>query len=95
MYYSAWRVLLPFLICWGGFALASVKMGILMKNIILLAFFVFWAFLSTQVVYAATVTCEVQEVRGDKIILVNCDAQRAKGFKPGNKVKLKLKKGKK
>ena len=46
--------------------------------------------------FSATVTCEVEEVSGSKIILKNCD-ERAKGFGKGNMVKVKLqqKKGKK
>lgn len=43
-------------------------------------------------VRAATVTCEVKSVQGSTIVLENCDAQRAKGFEPGSKVKIKLQK---
>jgi|GEM_PF-5649830 len=63
-----------------------------MKFIVLLIVFSSGFFISAQPVFSATVTCEVQAVQGDKIILINCNERRAKGFKPGNKVKLKLKK---
>jgi hypothetical protein len=39
---------------------------------------------------SATVSCEVQEVRGDVIILKNCNVKRAQGFRAGDKVKIKL-----
>jgi len=47
-------------------------------------------------VFSATVTCEVEEVSGARIVLNNCD-ERAKGFEKGNIVKVKLneKKGRK
>jgi hypothetical protein len=65
-----------------------------MKRVILLVAILAGVFLGVQPGVSATVTCEVQAVQGAKIILINCNEQRAKGFKPGDKVKLKLKKNK-
>ena len=52
--------------------------------------------LASAPAFSATVTCEVEEVNGGRIVLNNCD-ERAKGFEKGNKVKVKLdeKKGQK
>ena len=41
---------------------------------------------------SATVTCQVKAVKGDIIILENCDEKRAKDFKQGDKVKVKQEK---
>lgn len=63
-----------------------------MKFILLLTFFsiLFWG----SPVLAATVSCEVQAVQGDVIILKNCNVKRVQGFKPGDRVKIKLQKTK-
>ncbi len=54
-----------------------------------------FAFYLAVPAFSATVTCEVEKVSDNRIILKNCD-ERAKGFVEGNKVKVKLqKKGKK
>jgi len=60
-----------------------------MRKLFFLSLFLSLTFLGVQQSSGATVTCEVQEVHGDRIVLVHCDEQRAKGFKPGSKVKLK------
>ena len=41
---------------------------------------------------AATVSCEVKEVNGSTLVLVNCDERLAKDFKKGRKVKVRLQK---
>ena len=57
------------------------------KSASLLIFF--YLVLAASSVFAATATCEVEEVQGDRIILKNC-GERAKGFEKGNTVKVKL-----
>ena len=62
------------------------------KALIALILFIFF---TAAPAFSATVTCEIEEIRGNSIVLKNCD-ERAKGFVKGNKVKVKLqKKGKK
>jgi len=63
-----------------------------MKLLFFLILFLSLTAIGVQQASCATVTCEVQEVHGDRIVLIHCDEQRAKGFKPGSKVKVKLKK---
>ncbi len=60
----------------------------------ILALILFSIIFSGTPVLAATVSCEVQAVRGDVIILKNCNEKRAEGFRPGDKVKIKLQKPK-
>jgi hypothetical protein len=66
-----------------------------MKKSLVLLIPLLLIFISSPVL-SATVTCEIEEVSGGRIVLNNCD-ERVKGFEKGNKVKVKLdeKKGQK
>lgn len=64
-----------------------------MKKSIILPILFYGLFVASPS-FSATVTCEIEEVGADTIVLKNCD-QRAKGFEKGKKVKVRLqKKGK-
>jgi len=72
----------------------NVLFGRMKKSLVLLI--LLSLVIKSTFAFAATVTCEVEEVSGSRIILNKCD-ERAKSFEKGNVVKVKLneKKGRK
>jgi len=78
---------------WGQLSYIDFDTDAVMRKLIILFLSLAYLLSASLCASAATVSCEVQEVKGSTLILKNCDTKRLISFKKGSKVKVKTHKG--